>query len=229
MPRKPSGNPTGRPKAFCEEQALEAAMQVFAEKGYEGASLSDLTSAMKINRFSMYSSFGNKEALYVKAMERFNQARRKGLIEALAGTSARNSVEKLLRNAILRFTDPEHGNCFFTQAPLAPEEASPETRALMARRRAEVEQAMSERFERAIEDGELPPGVSAADLARYFAVLIQGFALQAQHGGKCEDLIRVVDIAMANWPQDPKGRAKLRVARAVGRDPRKRQFPKRGR
>lgn len=197
-------------------------MQVFAEKGYEGASLSDLTSAMKINRFSMYSSFGNKEALYVKAMERFNQARRKGLIEALAGTSARNSVEKLLRNAISRFTDPEHGNCFFTQAPLAPEEASPETRALMARRRAEVEQAMSERFERAIEDGELPPGVSAAALAGYFAVLIQGFALEAQHGGKCEDLMRVVDVAMANWPQNPKGRAKLRVARAVGRDPRKR-------
>ena len=197
-------------------------MQVFAEKGYEGASLSDLTSAMKINRFSMYSSFGNKEALYVKAMERFNHARRKGLIEALAGTSARNSVEKLLRNAISRFTDPEHGNCFFTQAPLAPEEASPETRALMARRRAEVEQVMSERFGRAIEDGELPPGAPAADLARYFAVLMQGFALQAQHGGKPEDLMRVVDVAMANWPQNPKGRAKLRAAQAVGRDPRKR-------
>ncbi|MGA9245181.1 MAG: hypothetical protein WBW03_24760 [Silvibacterium sp.] len=77
---------------------------------------------------------------------------------------------------------------------------------------------MSERFERAIEDGELPLGVSAAALAGYFAVLIQGFALQAQHGGKCEDLMRVVDVAMANWPQNPKGRAKLKVARAVGRD-----------
>lgn len=187
-------------------------MQVFAEKGYEGASLRDLTSAMKINRFSMYSSFGNKEALYVKAMERFNQARRKGLIEALAGTSARNGVEKLLRNAISRFTDPEHGSCFFTQAPLAPEEASRETRALMARRRTEIEQVMRERFERAIEDGELPRGVSAADLAGYFAVLIQGFALQAQHGGKREDLMRMADVAMANWPQSPKGRAKLRVA-----------------
>lgn len=186
-------------------------MHVFADKGYEGASLSDLTSAMKINRFSMYSSFGNKEALYVKAMERFNQARLKGLIETLAGAPARNSVEKVLRTAVSRFTDPEHGNCFFTQAPLAPEEASSATRALMARRRAEVEQAMRERFERAIEDGELPREVSAANLAGYFAVLIQGFALQAQHGGKREDLMRVVDVAMANWPQNPKGRAKVKV------------------
>jgi AcrR family transcriptional regulator len=54
MPRKSSGNPPGRPKAFCEKQALHAAMLVFAEKGFENASLADLTAAMGINRFSMY-------------------------------------------------------------------------------------------------------------------------------------------------------------------------------
>src|ERR1700760_4196839 len=97
MPKKPSGNPAGRPKEFCEEKALEAAMLVFAEKGYENASLSDLTSAMKINRFSMYASFGNKEALYVKAMERFNEARREGVKGLLAGKSARDGVTELLR------------------------------------------------------------------------------------------------------------------------------------
>jgi AcrR family transcriptional regulator len=201
MARRPSGNPTGRPKAFSEEQALEAAMHVFSEKGYEGASLSDLTSAMKINRFSMYSSFGNKEALYVKAMERFNEARRNMVVKCLAGKSARDSVEQFLRDVITRFTDPEHGVCFVTQAPISAEQASRETRALMVKRRAEVEEALRQRFERAIEEGELPRNASAADLAAYYAVLIQGFALQAQHGGTTEDLLRVVDVAMSNWPQ----------------------------
>jgi AcrR family transcriptional regulator len=201
MPRKPTGNPTGRPRAFCEEEALGAAMQVFSEKGYEGASLSDLTSAMKINRFSMYASFGNKEALYVKAMERFNKARREMVERCLAGKSARDAVQQFLRDAVNRFTDPEHGNCFVTQAPIAPEAASAQTRNLMAKRRAEVERALRERFELAILEGELPPRTSAADLAAYYAVLIQGFALQAQHGGKNEDLLRVVDLAMSNWPQ----------------------------
>jgi len=176
-------------------------MRVFAEKGYEGASLSDLTSAMKINRFSMYASFGNKEALYVKAMERFNQARREMVNESLGREPAREAVEQFLRDVIHRFTDPEHGNCFVTQAPIAPDAASSQTRDLMAKRRAEVEQALHKRLERALKEGELPPNTSAADLAAYYAVLIQGFALQAQHGGKTKDLLKVVDVAMANWPE----------------------------
>jgi AcrR family transcriptional regulator len=203
MPRKPSGKPTGRPKEFCEEQALEAAVHVFAEKGFENASLSDLTSAMKINRFSMYASFGNKEALYVKAMERFNQVRRQRVKAFLAGKSARESVSRLLRDVATKFTDNEgHGVCFVTQAPLSSEAASLETRELMAKRRAEVEEALRERFELAIQEGELPADTSASDLAGFYAVMIQGFALQAQHGGKSEDLLRIVDLAMSKWPEN---------------------------
>ena len=206
MPKKPSGNPAGRPKEFCEDKALEAAMLVFAEKGYENASLSDLTSAMGINRFSMYASFGNKEALYVKSMERFNQMRREGVRQFLSGEPARDAVALLLRDVVMKFTDPGHGVCFVTQAPINAQSASAETRALMAKRRAEVEQAIRHRLERAIEEGELPSEASAADLAAYFAVIIQGFALQAQHGGRREDLLRVIDIAMSKWPVQTKKR-----------------------
>lgn len=198
MPRKPSGNPPGRPKAFCERRALQAAMLVFAVKGFEGASLADLTKAMGINRFSMYATFGNKEKLYVKAMEAFNEGRRQRVTETLAGSSARDSIEQLLKEIVVRFTS-DHGVCFVTQGPLTSEEASEETRKLMARRRAEVEKAIRQRIERAIEEGELPDAVSAKDFARYFAVLIQGFALQAQHGGTREELLRVVEIAMKKW------------------------------
>jgi AcrR family transcriptional regulator len=176
-------------------------MRVFAEKGFENASLCDLTSAMKINRFSMYASFGNKEALYVKAMERFNQVRRQRVAGALVGKFAQDGVARLLREAISRFTDPEgQGVCFITQAPLNAQAASLQTRELMAKRRAEVEQALRQRIEQAIEEGELPADTSAADLAGYYAVIIQGFALQIQHGGKAEDLQRIVDIAMSRWP-----------------------------
>ena len=203
MPRKPSGNPTGRPKEFCEKQALQAAMGVFAEKGYENASLADLTSAMKINRFSMYSSFGNKEQLYVRTMEIFNQARRERVAEFLSGPSARQSMDRWLRDIVEKFTEEGHGVCFVTQAPLSPEAASKETRDLMEKRRMEVEQAIKRRLELAIEEGELPAGTCAGALAAFYAVIIQGVALQAQHGGKREDLMVVVDVAMSKWP-DPK-------------------------
>jgi AcrR family transcriptional regulator len=147
----------------------------------------------------MYASFGNKEALYVKAMECFNEVRRQRQQGFLSDKSAREGVRQLLRDAVLRFTDG-HGLCFITQAPLTSTAASAETRALMAQRRAEVEQALRARLELAIEEGELPDDAAAADMAKFYAVMIQGFALQAQHGGTREDLFRVIDIAMSKWP-----------------------------
>jgi len=176
-------------------------MQVFAEKGFEGASLAELTAAMRINRFSMYATYGNKETLYVKAMETFNDMRKARVTSLLGGESARDSLEELLRDIVERFTDSAHGVCFVTQAPLTSKEASKETRDLMAKRRGEVEQAISNRIKKAIKDGELPKSVSADDLARFFAVVIQGLALQAQHGGTKEELLSVVDVAMERWPK----------------------------
>jgi AcrR family transcriptional regulator len=200
MTKLSSGNPVGRPKAFCEKAALHAAMLVFANKGFESASLADLTMAMGINRFSMYASFGNKEQLYVKAMEAFNDARQQGVVEALAGPSARDSIEKLLLGVAERFTDPGHGVCFVTQAPLTAEDVSDETRKLMSKRRNEVELALKKRLERAVKEGELPKMVSPADLACFYAVVIQGIALQAQHGGTAAQLKRAAVLAMAGWP-----------------------------
>jgi AcrR family transcriptional regulator len=178
-----------------------AAMEVFAEKGYLAASLPDLTAAMGINRFSMYATFGNKEDLYVKAMTAFNDAGKQRVIETLAGTPARASIVRLLKEIIERFTDKAHGVCFVTQAPLALEDASEETRALMAKQRGEIEVAIRHRLEKAAKDGELPANAKPADLARFYAVVIQGFALQAQHGGTRDQLMRSMDVVMASWPE----------------------------
>jgi AcrR family transcriptional regulator len=69
--QRKSEMPMGRPRAFDIEKALDQALQVFWHKGYEGASLSDLTAAMGINRPSLYAAFGNKEELFRKALERY--------------------------------------------------------------------------------------------------------------------------------------------------------------
>src|SRR5260370_16720129 len=61
----------GRPRAFDADVALERAMHVFWAKGYEGAALSDLTQAMRINRPSLYAAFGNKEHLFRKVLDRY--------------------------------------------------------------------------------------------------------------------------------------------------------------
>src|ERR1700730_17340156 len=97
-PRKPRG-PTGRPRSFDLDKALDAAMQVFWRKGYEGASLSDLTQAMGINRPSLYAAFGDKETLFRKAPERYPDGPAAYVREALKQPTARAVTQPLLRGA----------------------------------------------------------------------------------------------------------------------------------
>ena len=87
---------TGRPRAFCLDQALANAMPVFWAKGYEGASLADLTKAMGINPPSLYAAFGSKEGLFRAVLERYEQDRKDDLDKILAAPTARATAELYL-------------------------------------------------------------------------------------------------------------------------------------
>ncbi|WP_154401311.1 TetR/AcrR family transcriptional regulator, partial [Bordetella pertussis] len=87
----------GRPRSFERTEALRQAMEVFWSKGYEGASLADLTSAMGINAPSLYAAFGSKEALFREAVQRYADTEgartRRALLEA---PDARAAIEGML-------------------------------------------------------------------------------------------------------------------------------------
>ena len=89
----------GRPRAFDPDAALERAMHVFWAKGYEGASLSDLTRAMRINRPSLYAAFGNKEELFRKVLDRYMNGPLAYFQKALAAPKARDVVEQIFLGA----------------------------------------------------------------------------------------------------------------------------------
>src|SRR5215467_14459164 len=96
MPRKSKNGPLGRPRAFDPDKVLDRALKVFWRKGYEGASLSELTKALGINRPSLYAAFGDKEALFRKARERYEEGPTGVLREALPEPAARLAAERLL-------------------------------------------------------------------------------------------------------------------------------------
>ncbi len=194
----------GRPIEFCIESALDAATGVFASKGFEAASLNDLCNAMGINRPSLYLHFGNKETLYVKSVERFSRMNAQHLESCLSDPSARAGLERRLREGVMMFTNPRGpGVCIITQGPLKSGETSAETTAELARHRGAFALALRARFDRAVTDGELPSGTNTESLANFYAVLAQGMALQAQHGGEQEALLGVLDVAMTAWPTHP--------------------------
>ncbi|GAA0334747.1 TetR/AcrR family transcriptional regulator [Sphingomonas oligophenolica] len=176
-------------------------MSVFAAKGYESTSLADLEQAMGINRVSMYATFGNKEALFVKAMTRYTEVGSHRFLHYLAAPSARQGFETLLRESVAMFTDPQgHGVCFVTQAPLTGANISAQTKRFVAERRAGIELMLCRRLRQALDEGELAPGTPIEDLARFFATTILGLALQAQHGATQSELLHVAEIAMRTWP-----------------------------
>src|SRR5271155_5212684 len=104
MKRKKQMRPLGRPRAFDCGEALDAAMEVFWRKGYEGASLSDLTEAMGVSRPSLYACFGNKEALFRQALDLYEREKMAYVGEALAKPTARAVAEHLLTGSLERQT-----------------------------------------------------------------------------------------------------------------------------
>jgi AcrR family transcriptional regulator len=192
----------GRPREFDIDKALDSALKVFWRKGYEGASLPELTRAMGINRPSLYAAFGNKEALFRKVLDRYVEGPAGYVQKALEVPTARAVAEQLLSGTIDLLTSPRGPRgCLMVQGALACSEAAESIRRELIARRAAGEAAVRRRLERALAEGDLPADASPADLARYLTTVIEGMAVQATGGARREELQRVADLALRAWPQ----------------------------
>ena len=191
----------GRPREFDVDKALDLALQVFWRKGYEGASMADLTETMGITKPSLYSAFGNKEELFRKALDRYVDGPGGYFRVALAKPTARAVVEHLLYESAAAVTDPNHPpGCLAVQGALSCGDAAESIKQELMSRRAKGEQDLRERFERAIAEGDLPPGSDAADLAAYLSAILQGMAVQAAGGTTRAQLRKIAEMALRTWP-----------------------------
>ena len=118
----------GRPREFDKDEVLGAALQVFWQKGYEGASLSDLTDAMGITRPSLYAAFGNKEALFLQALDRYEKDKLAYIGEAVDALTARAVAENLLLGAVEVATGGESRGCMGVISSVACQSIEPSIR-----------------------------------------------------------------------------------------------------
>lgn len=192
----------GRPRTFDMDQALDRALEVFWRKGFEGASICDLTAAMGINPPSLYAAFGNKEALFRRALDRYAETKAGFVREALDKPKARDAVAALLHGTAQHLTDKANpAGCLLVQGIAGAGEHAQCIRDELSARRAASEKAIRERLKRAQTEGDLPADADPASLARFITTVTQGMAIQAASGASRKALDRVVETALCAWPQ----------------------------
>lgn len=191
----------GRHREFCVEKALDAALCVFWRKGYEGASYADLTEATGVERPALYAAFGNKEAFFRKALERYNEQYLRFIPEALQAPTAREVAARILYgSAELGTRFPEHPGCLAVSGALAASDDAEPVRQALIDMRAAGEAQIRQRFERAQAEGDLPATARCDVLAAFLMAVLHGMAVQAKAGFSRDRLKAVAEQALAAFP-----------------------------
>ena len=191
----------GRPREFDAEDALAAALRVFWSKGYEGASMAELTEAMGITKPSLYAAFGNKEALFRKALDLYEREKMGYIGRALEAPTSREVAERLLRGAFAQQTSScEPRGCLGVITSVACGAEAQSIRQEVIARGATSRQAMVDRMLRARDEGDLPADTDVEGLTSMLIAILMGMAVQAGNGATAEQLTRLVDTSLQAWP-----------------------------
>ncbi|PKV92029.1 TetR family transcriptional regulator [Amycolatopsis echigonensis] len=202
-------SPRGRPRAFDREHALTQAMLVFWERGYDGASLAELTEAMGIKPPSLYAAFGDKETLFREAIEHYQSVYGQYTMRALTEEStARAAVEAMLRDNARAYVEPGHPKgCMVVLAATNCTQANASVWEFLAASRDNVRRQLRERLRRGVEDGDLAATVDTDALSALYATVFYGLTMQARDGVSLDSLMTVIDLALSLWPENGGGAA----------------------
>ncbi|WP_028747425.1 TetR/AcrR family transcriptional regulator [Rhizobium mesoamericanum] len=198
---KPGGK-RGRPRALDRDVGLDIAARLFWQRGYEGTSTADLTKAMGINPPTLYSMFGSKEELYRQALD-FSIARENGRRSDIlqSGLPVYKALSLYLYDIADGDTQPDKPpGCMVSTAVLQHAEENASVARMTAALRETSIQSLKARFDRAVEEGELPAQTDTDTLARFYGAIIQGMSAQACDGACNAQLKRLIDIALTAWP-----------------------------
>ncbi|OYV02323.1 MAG: TetR family transcriptional regulator [Burkholderiales bacterium PBB5] len=198
----PPSKRTGRPRAFDRDQALNIALDLFWRHGFEGTSTAQLTAAMGIAPPSLYAAFGSKEGLFREALAVYGERYGGFLNEAMSAPGpTRAAVEQMLLRAARQFANAEHPlGCMVAGGELQLSPANAALATEVTGQRQAAQQAIRSRLEAARKAGELPADTDTATLSAFFAMTIQGMAIQARDGAKPALLKRLAELAMRAWP-----------------------------
>jgi TetR/AcrR family transcriptional regulator, copper-responsive repressor len=214
MVQKSTSPRRGRPRAYDPEQALDAATRTFWRAGFTGTSLDDLTESTAMNRPSLYAAFGDKQALYLKTMERYTESALAAIAAELgADRPIAASLSRIYRGALDLYGAGESGarGCYLTGTSVAAAVEDAHIRAALSHALARFDGLFTARFARAQEAGELSPSQPAEELGALAMGVLHTLAIRTRAGVPRERLDALAEAAVATLcASAPLGRATAR-------------------
>ena len=181
--------------------ALDAALELFWQRGYEATSMADLRAATGLSSASLYAAFGSKQHLFAAVVEHYMK-RFGSMREPVKnpGLSAREAIEQTLRASLRVQIDRSHPlGCLIVLGGMTAGTDNDEVRRLLAAQRATDRQDFQKRVQRAVDDGELSSNVDAARMATVFTTFLWGISVEARDETAAEDLEAAIDQLMSIW------------------------------
>lgn len=186
-----------RPREFDVDEALHAALRIFWEKGFDGASLTDLSEAMGIVRPSLQAAFGSKEDLYRKAIDLYGREAMAFIVEAIRGPTVADVCRLYLSRYCDMLRDPRSPTgCFMIKGFVSSGHGALIARQEGVTRQKGYEALLEQRFRQAQNDGELAADVDIRALAECLTTIANGLAVRADMGATRADLHRIADLSL---------------------------------
>lgn len=192
----------GRPRKFNRDLALQQAMHLFWAKGYEATSISDLTETMGIGTKSLYAAFNSKDALYAEALQLYSHMFQDLVLGRFReAATAREAVMAFLQDSASAMTgsDADLPRGCMVNLGFVGSDGHDELSHLMQMARTGAFDVLKARFEKAVDDGDLPASIDLSKLAKFVQTVQSGMAIRARDGAERADLQDVADFAMAGW------------------------------
>ncbi|OTG85119.1 TetR/AcrR family transcriptional regulator [Acinetobacter sp. ANC 4648] len=191
----------GRPKCFNEQEALQKAMLLFWEYGYESTSISDLTQSLNITAPSLYSSFGDKSQLFHRCLEYYLEHEACPIERIFQeAKTAKVAFELYLYENVQRLVQAHKPTgCMLVVATMNCSEQNHAIQNELLLKRQKTKQKLFERLTQGVQDGDLSTQVDLVEMTDFYTTVIQGLTLQARDGVMKEQLNQVVRHAMKSW------------------------------
>lgn len=176
----------GRPRKLPLDQALEAALRLFWERGYESTSVGELSKTLGVGPSSLYNDFGSKRGLYQRCLESYVAREGTFLLEALAKDDVRDALRTAFVSAATLYAREEvPRGCAVISAPVARDE---EVERTLREMRAKTRELIEARIARGVEEAQLPAETDVPGLARYAFGVLGALSAQARDGASEDEL-----------------------------------------